>query len=145
MGEKKFTDEELLAALNLHGNNKRAVAVELGVSRAAVRKRMKNLPSGALVLKSQWNETTKVESMKDLQRKIITSVTARQIMKSPLNQRVNMMKTLEEMIRLNEGKATEHIAHGHYQQLGEGDRDMIKRLIAERTQAKLDEIDYEVD
>lgn len=143
MGQKQFSDDDLLAAIGIHGRNVTRVAEELGVSRAAVRKRVKALPVGALVSRSEWNETTKVDALKDLQRKLLGAITPTDIRKASLQMKITAIGILEDKIRLNEGKATEHIAHGHYQQLKEGDKDMIKRLIEERTQAKLDAIDYD--
>lgn len=145
MGETKFTDDDLLAAIGIHGKNVTRVAEELGVSRAAVRKRIRLLPVGALVSKSQWNEVTKVDALKDLQRKLLGAITPTDIRKASLQMKITAIGILEDKIRLNEGKATEHIAHGHYQALGTGDKEMIKQMIEQRTQAKLDAIDYDED
>lgn len=141
MSKKVFSDEDLIAAIGVHGRNVTRVAEELGVSRAAVRKRVKQLPTGALISRSEWNETTKVEALKDLQRKLLGSITPTDIKRASLKMKITAIAILEDKIRLNEGKATEHIAHGHYQALSEGDKEMIKKLITERTEKKLNEID----
>ena len=48
MGEKKFTDIELITALDHHKGNVTRVAEALGVSRAAVIKRKKKIPEGII-------------------------------------------------------------------------------------------------
>ena len=48
MADQKFSDMEMIAALNLHNGNVSRAAQELGVTRAAIIKRKKVIPEGVL-------------------------------------------------------------------------------------------------
>jgi len=143
MGNQVFSDNDLVAALNLHGRNVTRVAVELGVSRAAVRKRLKGMPAGLAAPTIQAFREQRADLFAEIQQMLLTYITPKKLKDASLQQLANAFEKFYTNERLEQGKATEHIAHAHYQALEDTDKALIKKLIAERTATKLEAIDYE--
>lgn len=138
----KFTDVELIAALNAHTGNVTKAAAELGVSRAAVIKRRDVLPQAALISKDEW-EIKKADAMSDMQHTILASITQDDIEKSSAAQRITMMAILEDKLRLIQGKATEHIAHAVGENLSDEYKKELKEFIQRETARKRAAVTYE--
>lgn len=145
MGAKqKFTDVDLIAALNTHKGNVTHAAQELQVTRAAVIKRRDALPDAALIPKEEW-EMKKAEAMGDLQRRILASITPEDIKGSSAAQRVTMAAILQDKMNLIQGKATEHIAHVMEDNLSEDYKKELKEFIRKETERKRAMVTYEDD
>ena len=141
MASKLFEDADLIATLNMNNGNVTRTAEQLGVTRAAVIKRRDALPEGAFLSREEW-AVKKVDALKDLQRKILQSITPDDIKKASAAQRITMAAILEDKIRLAEGKATEHIAHQMESNLSDEDRAILQEFIARRTQQVVSQIEY---
>jgi glycine betaine/choline ABC-type transport system substrate-binding protein len=81
--------------------------------------------------------------MRGLQRRLLTSITDKDIKKASAQARITTLAILEDKIRMMEGKATEHIAHQHYQQLDPESMEAIKQLSQKMTQKKLEAVNYD--
>jgi hypothetical protein len=140
--DRKFDDMSLIEAWNKNSGNEAQTAKDLGVSRNAVRKRRKALGEFAMVSAEQWN-TKKVDTFRDLQRRLVTSITHGDIMKSSAAQRVTMAAILEDKIRLMEGQATAHIEHQHFVGMDDETRALLADFDKQYTAKKLQEITYD--
>lgn len=143
MGKQVFSDDELIAALNSHGRNVTRVAVELGVSRAAVRKRLKGIPANLAAPSVKQFREQRPDLFAEMQQLLLTYITPKKLKDASLQQISNAFERFYKAEKLERGEATEHHAHIIASNLSDEDRDIFKKLIAERTKAKLDVIDYD--
>jgi transposase-like protein len=141
--KRKFSDDELVAAYVECEGNKTHIAKALGVSTLTVRKRINQLPSGMLIEKDQWNDVHKLESMRDLQRRMLTSITDAEIKAASLKMRITAVAILEDKIRTMEGKAVEHVEHKMLHSLDPKYLEALKELDDRMTKAKLENINYD--
>lgn len=139
---KKFTDAELIAALNINEGNVSATARDLDVSRQAIMKRRDSLPPAAIIPKEEF-EAKKAEVIRDLQQKLLASVTESDIKNSSATQRMKMFGILEDKLRIIEGKATEHIAHVVEGNISEDFKNQIQDLIRLETERKRKAVQYD--
>jgi DNA-binding MarR family transcriptional regulator len=151
MGASKFTDADLYGALVIHGDNKYALANELGVSRNAVRKRLANIPGDVLASISHTVEEFRIKradvfatiqklGYQEVVRRLMDPEERKKLNLSYLNQ---LLGTVYDKERLETGQATEHIAHAHYQQLDDSQKAEVQLLRDKLTKQKLKAIQYE--
>ena len=143
MASKKFSDLELIAALNLHEGNTAAAARELGVTRGAVDKRKKELPEGVLAFNLEDFRNKRADTFARFQQILLQYITPQKLKQASLAQIGTLFGIMYDKERLEKNLATEHIAHAHYQQLDGDQLAAIKKLAKELTEKKVGEIVYE--
>jgi len=143
MANKKFTDLELIAALNLHNGNINRAAKELNVSRAAVIKRKKVLPDGVIAPTIQDFREQRADTFARLQQILLQYITPQKLKNASLAQIGTLFGIMYDKERLEKNLATEHIAHAHYQQLDQKQMAQIKDLAKQLTEDKLKAITYD--
>jgi hypothetical protein len=144
MANKKFTDMELVAVWNRNNGNESAAAQELGVTRAAVRKRRALLPAALFASKVEEFRQNRADAFAEIQRVAMTYLMDhKKLMKASPQQLATLMAIAYDKERLEQNLSTENIAHDHYKRLDPEDREMLKELIKSRTQKKLEAIKYD--
>lgn len=147
MANKKFSDADMIAALNQNEMNVTHAAKQLGVSRAAVIKRRNELPQGALIPKEEF-ESRKMEAMQDLQRVILQSITPEQISKASLQMKMSAIGILEDkMSMIKRGNTTQHMVHVLNHNMSDDYTRELKEFIKRETDRKRRavESDYEAE
>lgn len=147
-GVRKFSDVDLIQALNATGGNVTRAAELLGVSRLAVIRRRDGLPKGLLMDVDEFRRN-KEKAFTELQQIIMQYVTPEKLRKSSAAQLMSMIGILEDKIRQIKGLPTEQIAHAHIHKLHPDDVKLIKQVIKQKTRrlvdAATDTIDVEAD
>lgn len=143
MASKKFTDIELIAALNLHEGNVSRAAKDLGVTRAAVIKRKKILPEGVIAPTLKDFREKRADTFARIQQLLLQYITEDKLKKASLQQIGTLFGIMYDKERLEKNLATEHIAHAHYQMLDESQMAKVKQLAKDLTDKKLKEISYD--
>lgn len=143
MGNKRFTNTDLIVALNLHNGNVSRVAEELGVSRAAVIKRRKTLPEGCLSSDLKQYRTKRADIFAELQKTLLMYITPEKLAKASIQQIMTAFGIMYDKERLEQNLATEHIAHAHYEVLDDSTKRKIADLTKELTAKKLNQITYD--
>lgn len=141
--KQKFSDDDLIQAYGEYEGNKTRMAEALGVSRLTVRKRLDALPEGCLIEREAWNDVHKLGAMRDLQRRLIVSITDADIKKASAQARITTLAILEDKIRTMEGKAIEHVEHKMLHSLDPKYLEALKELDDKLTKAKLENINYD--
>ena len=136
---RKFSDDDLIQAHDEYDGNKTKMAEALGVSRLTIRQRLDKLPVGMLVKREQWNDVSKLGAMRDLQRRLLVSITDADIKKASAQARITTLAILEDKIRTMEGKAIEHVEHKMLHQLDPKYLDALRELDEKLTKAKLEQ------
>lgn len=138
----KFTNTDLIVALNLHDGNVTRAAEELGVSRAAIIKRRKQLPSGCLSKDLTQFRQKRADIFAEIQKMILMYITPDKLAKSSLQQLGTLFGIMYDKERLEQNLATEHIAHAHYEVLDDQTKESIRKLTDELTAKKLQAVSY---
>jgi hypothetical protein len=140
---QKFTDMELVATWNRNHGNVSRTAEELGVTRRAVKNRKEKLPSALFSINLQEFRQNRADLFAEIQKvAMVYLLDAKKLAKASPQQLITMMAIAYDKERLEKNLSTENIAHNHYQNLDQQDRDMLKKFIAKRTEKKLGEIQY---
>jgi len=143
MADQKFSDMELIAALNLHNGNVSRAAQELGVTRAAVIKRRKVIPVGVLAPTITEFRSQRADVFARLQQILLQHITEKKLKGASLAQIGTLFGIMYDKERLEKNLSTENIAHNQYKTLTAADREMIKEIVKSRTESKLKEIVYD--
>jgi len=143
MGATKFTDLELIAALNVHHDNVTRAAKELGVSRSAVIKRKKLLPKGVIAPTIQEFREQRADTFARFQQIILQYVTEKKLKGASLQQLGTLFGIMYDKERLERGQATEHIAHAHYELLDEKQLKALKEFSRTMIEDKMKRISYD--
>lgn len=143
MAGKKFTNTDLIVALNLHNGNVTRVAEELGVSRAAVIKRRKTLPEGCVNSNLTEYRQNRADIFAELQKTLLMYITPEKLAKSSIQQIMTAFGIMYDKERLEKNLATEHIAHAHYEVLDDSTKRDIAELTKKLTEKKLQQIKYD--
>lgn len=143
MSKQKFTDIELIAALNIHAGSSTRAAEELGVTRDAVQKRKALLPKGALAMDLDTYKKTRADIFADFQRTLLQYVTPEKMKSASLQQIGTLFGIMYDKERLEKNLATEHIAHVMQSKLSEEDKADLRELIAAKTKRMRESISYE--
>jgi len=143
MADQKFSDMELIAALNLHNGNVSRAAQELGVTRAAVIKRKKVIPVGVLAPTITEFRSQRADVFARLQQILLQHITEKKLKGASLAQIGTLFGIMYDKERLEKNLSTENIAHNQYKTLTAADREMIKEIVKSRTESKLKEIVYD--
>jgi hypothetical protein len=138
----KFTDIDLIAALNLHQGNVTRAAKDLGVTRQAVIKRKKLLPDGVIAPTIKEFRESRADTFARLQQILLQYITPEKLKGASLQQIGTLFGIMYDKERLEKNLATEHIAHAHYQMLDDSQMAKVKQLAKDLTQKKLTEIEY---
>lgn len=151
MASQKFDRMHMIALYHQHDGNITKIASDLEVSRRAVREAIKLLPKEFFIInneqfrqaRSDMFATIQRLGIQELVRKLSNPTEAKKISPQQLSVLIGTMYDKE---RLENNLSTENIAHNHYQQLDDEDRQMLKDFIQKRTEKKLAEVRYdEVD
>ena len=143
MANQKFSDMELIAALNMHNGNVSRAAQELGVTRAAVIKRRKVIPEGVLAPTITEFRSQRADVFARLQQILLQHITEKKLKGASLAQIGTLFGIMYDKERLEKNLSTENIAHNQYKTLTAADREMIKEIVKSRTESKLKEIVYD--
>jgi len=143
MANQRFSDMELIAALNLHNGNVSRAAQELGVTRAAVIKRKKVIPEGVLAPTITEFRSHRADVFARLQQILLQHITAKKLKNASLAQIGTLFGIMYDKERLEKNLSTENIAHNQYKTLTSADREMITDIVKKRTEQKLKEIVYD--
>jgi hypothetical protein len=143
MGNKRFTNTDLIVALNLHNGNVSRAAEELGVSRAAIIKRRKTLPAGCLTKDLKDFRQNRADIFAELQKMLLMYITPEKLAKASIQQIGTLFGIMYDKERLEQNLATEHIAHAHYEVLDDNTKRRLEQLTKELTAKKLAEVQYE--
>jgi predicted transcriptional regulator len=144
MAKQKFSDIELVSAWGRHNGNESQVARELGVTRAAVRKRREGLPKALFATNVETFRQTRADAFAEIQRLAITYLLdGNKLKKASPQQLTTVLGIAYDKERLEKNLSTENIAHNHYQQLDDKSMESVKKLAAELTAKKLKEIEYD--
>ena len=141
----KFTDTDLIVALNIHGGNVTKAAEELGVSRAAVIKRRKNLPAGVLAPDIKEFRVKRADIFAEVQKLALQYITPDKLKKASLQQLATLLGVMYDKERLEKGLATEHIARVNYDVLDKETKKQLKEFTKNYTEKKLKAVTYEDD
>ena len=142
MGEKKFTDIELITALDFHKNNVTRVAEELGVSRAAVIKRKKKIPEGIITPDIETFRQERANIFASIQQTLLRYITPTKLKAASLQQIGTLFGIMYDKERLEKNQATDFIAHAHFQMLAPDQMASIRNLAKELTERKLKQVTY---
>ena len=143
MGATKFTDIELIAALNVHNGNVTRAAKELNVTRAAVIKRKKLLPTGVIAPTIEEFRSQRADTFARFQQIILQYVTEKKLKGASLQQLGTLFGIMYDKERLERGQATEHIAHAHYEKLDENQMKALKEFSKTMVEDKMRRISYD--
>ena len=143
MGASKFTDLELIAALNVHNDNVTRAARELGVTRNAVIKRKKLLPKGVIAPTIEKFRSQRADTFARFQQIILQYVTEKKLKGASLQQLGTLFGIMYDKERLERGQATEHIAHAHYEKLDEKQMKALKEFSKTMVEDKMRAISYD--
>ena len=143
MGVSKFTDLELIAALNVHNGNVSRAAKELGVTRAAIIKRTKVLPKGVIAPTIAEFREQRADTFARFQQIILQYVTEKKLKGASLQQLGTLFGIMYDKERLERGQATEHIAHAHYEALEDHQLKALKEFSKTMVEDKMKRISYE--
>ena len=143
MAHKKFTDAEMISALNIHDGNVTHAAEYLNVTRAAIIKRRDVLPKGALVTDLQDFKVKRADIFADLQRQILAQITPDKMMKCSAQQLATIAAILYDKERLEHNLSTENIAHRVGENMTEEDKEYFKNFQKERTIRLRESVVYE--
>ena len=143
MARQKFTDVDLIAALNMHQGHVAKAAKELGVSRAAIAKRMDKLPQGVLSPSMEDFRAKRADIFTDMQKIIMQYITPEKLKKASLQQLGTLFGIFYDKERLEKNLATEHIAHVHHKSLSTEDKTALQDMIKWMTDRKRQEITYD--
>jgi hypothetical protein len=143
MADQRFSDMELIAALNLHNGNVSRAAKELGVTRAAVIKRRKVIPEGVLAPTITEFRSQRADVFARLQQILLQHITEKKLKGASLAQIGTLFGIMYDKERLEKNLSTENIAHNQYKTLTAADREMITAIVQQRTEQKLKEIVYD--
>jgi hypothetical protein len=143
MAKQKFTDIDMIAALNLHQGNITRAAKELGVTRAAVHNRIDTLPQGVLTRDLSEFRRNRADTFADIQKIILQYITPEKLKQASLQQLGTLFGIMYDKERLEQNLSTENIAHKHAQNLSDADRDALKKLVKDMTINKRDAIKYD--
>ena len=143
MGEKKFTDIELIETLRNNQGNVSASAKDLGVSRQAITKRRANLPKGLETADVTDFRKNRATTFASLQQILLQYITPEKLKKASIQQLGTLFGIMYDKERLERNLATEHIAHAHFQKLPPDQMASIRKLAQELTERKLNQIIYE--
>jgi biotin operon repressor len=142
----KINEQELILYLG-QGLTHEQIAQKMGVSRPAITKAVGRLPQD-IMIKADIKEfrLLRADAFAQIQQSIINIMKmklAREGDKISLNQLGTLFGILYDKERLEQGKATEHIAHATYKQLTPEDRKMLRDFINQRTKRIVAESDEE--
>ena len=140
MGEKKFTDIELIETLRNNQGNVSASAKDLGVSRQAITKRRQNLPKGLETADVQDFRKNRATTFASLQQILLQYITPEKLKKASIQQLGTLFGIMYDKERLERNLATEHISHAHFQKLPPDQMASIRKLSQELTERKLNQI-----
>ena len=143
MGASKFTDLELIAALNVHNGNVTRAAKELKVTRQAVIKRAKLLPKGVIAPTIDEFREQRADTFARFQQVILQYVTEAKLKGASLQQLGTLFGIMYDKERLERGQATEHIAHAHYEKLDEHQVKALKEFSKTMVEDKMKRIKYD--
>ncbi|MHA2068554.1 MAG: helix-turn-helix domain-containing protein [Candidatus Thorarchaeota archaeon] len=138
MAKRKFSDVDLIAALNISNNNVTQAAKILGVTPLAVRKRRNELPDGVLADKIDDFRTHRADTFAQMQQIILRYITPDKLRKSSLQQLGTLFGIFYDKERLETGKPTEQIAHAHLSKMHPDDMKLLKQMIQQKTQRRLE-------
>lgn len=145
MANKKFSDVELISALNIAEGNATHAAQELGVTRSAVVKRRDMLPTGALIRDVADFRIKRADVFADLQLKVLANITPDKLAKCSAQQLATIAAILYDKERLEAGKSTENVAHQMSENLSDEDRQFFTDLQQKRTESLRSAITYDDD
>jgi hypothetical protein len=142
MGEQKFTDIELITALDYHKGNVTRVAEALGVSRAAVIKRKKKIPEGIITPDVETFRQERANIFASIQQALLRYITPDKLKHASLQQIGTLFGIMYDKERLEKNQATDFIAHAHFQALPADQMQSIRALSKELTERKLKKVNY---
>jgi predicted transcriptional regulator len=142
MGAKKFTDIELIAALDFHNGNVTRVAEELGVSKTAVIKRKRKIPEGVITPDIDTFRQERANIFASIQQALLRYVTPDKLKRASLAQIGTLFGIMYDKERIERNQATDFIAHAHYQMLAPEQMKSIKAVAKELTEQKLKQVTY---
>ena len=143
MAKQKFTDAEMIAAINHNDGNATQAAKDLGVCRDSVMKRKLNLPVGALVTDLAEFKIKRGDIFADLQRKTLSAITPDKLAACSAQQLATIAAILYDKERLESGKSTENIAHGMIENMSPADMADLADLQKKRTERLREEVVYD--
>lgn len=143
MAKQKFTDAEMITALNITEGNVSEAARELGVTRAAVVKRRDLLPKGALITDVAEFRTKRADVFADLQRRTLAAITPEKLQNCSAQQLATIAAILYDKERLEQNLSTENVAHKMGENLSDEDRTYFAELQAKRTKRLREEVVYD--
>jgi hypothetical protein len=144
-GKLKFTDAEMISALNIHEGNVTHAAESLGVTRSANIKRRDLLPKGALILAVEEIRRKRADVFADLQRQVLANITPDKMANCSAQQLATIAAILYDKERLELNQSTENIAHKVGENMSQEDRDYFKKFQAERTKRMREAVTYDDD
>ena len=143
MPKQKFSDAELIAAINSNEGNSTAAAKDLGVCRDSVMKRKLTLPVGALITDLAEFKVKRGDVFADLQRKTLAAITPDKLAACSAQQLATIAAILYDKERLESGKCTENIAHGMVENMSAADLADLADLQKKRTERLQAEVIYD--
>jgi len=142
-GKQKFTDAEMIAAINAAEGNVSQAAKDLEVSRSALVKRKAALPEGALITDIGDFRVKRADVFADLQRQVLASITPDKLAKCSAQQLATIAAILYDKERLEHNLSTENVAHKMGDNLSDEDREFFMELQKKRTKALMEGVVYD--
>jgi hypothetical protein len=142
-GKQKFTDADMISALNIHENNVTHAAESLGVTRAAIIKRRDLLPKGALILDVEEFRLKRADVFADLQRQVLANITPAKLATCSAQQLATIAAILYDKERLEQNLSTENIAHKVGENMSDEDREYFKKFQKDRTKRMREAVEYD--
>jgi hypothetical protein len=139
MARKKFSDVDLIHALNIHDGNATQAAKALGVTRDAVVKRRSHLPDGILAKDVTEFRSKRADTFAELQHIIMQYITPAKLKKASLSQLGTLFGIFYDKERLETNQPTELRAHAHINKMHPDDVKLVKELIRQKTQRRIAE------
>jgi transposase len=142
MGRKSQINEQELILYLGQGLTHQQIADKIGVSRPAVTKAVGKLPKDLVIQKDlKQFRGMRADAFAEIQQSILNIIKSKLIRegeKISVQQLGTLFGILYDKERLEQGKATEHVAHATFKQLTTEDRKMLKDFIKKRTKRIVD-------
>jgi molybdenum cofactor biosynthesis enzyme len=142
-GKQKFTDAEMIEAINAAEGNVSQAAKDLDVSRSALVKRKAALPEGALITNIADFRVKRADVFADLQRQVLAAITPDKLVKCSAQQLATIAAILYDKERLEHNLSTENVAHNVAENMTDEDREFFMELQQKRTKALMEGVTYD--
>lgn len=139
MPRQKFSNEELVDMLHIMDGHVTKTAEALGVTRGAIIKRRDDLPEGLLVKDITTFRKREADTLAHARQMVLRLLmTPKKLKASSAAQLSIIYGTLLDKERVIQGKPTEFVAHAHLSKMHPDDLKMVKDMIKQTTQRKLE-------